>query len=427
MDGGDHPGREAAVQLREPQVSRRALFPPLTVVLSLLIAPLSAFSDEQTPPGTVISVRPAGTARPGQIQRICAPLFEGYSMPPFRHAVDSYLMSFMSRDADGSPAEIVAMVFVPQFAVSSARPVLVFGSGTTGLGDDCAPSREEAEKRYFGRYRENMLAYAGMGFIVVLPDYLGFNDPSRPQRYFSKIAEGRVMLDAARAVFRYLVGSAHVVTPLPVVFTAGYSQGGHAAFAAADMRSSYAPEIPLAGVIGFGTTNDVEALLREGTCYAPLIFYTYEVLYGRSEIDPAAYLQERWARTLDADVTRMCVDEFQKYYGFDGRRVYRPEFHDALYGRRLAESYPSLAARLAENRTGLAGHGLPALIVQGGADFIVTSATQSLFVAALREAGSAVTYREYKGVPHKGTRQAGFAQSIEWMEDVARGDVPRAQ
>ncbi len=398
-----------------------------TVVLALSISPLLVFSDEQAPPGTVISVRPAGTARPGQIKSICAPLFEGYSMPPVRHAVDSYLMRFTSRDADGSSAEVVAMVFVPQFSVSAARPVLVFGSGTTGLGDDCAPSLEEAEKRYFGRYRENMLAYAGMGFIVILPDYIGFDDPTRPQRYFSKIAEGHVMLDAARAVFRYLAGSAHVVTPLPVVFAAGYSQGGHAAFAAADMRSGYAPEIPLAGVIGFGSTNDVEALLREGTCYAPLIFYTYEVLYGRSDIDPSAYLQEKWARTLDADVNRMCVDAFQKYYGFDGKKVYRPEFHDALYGLRLTESYPSLAARLAGNKTGLTGHGLPALIVQGGTDFIVTPATQSLFVAALREAGSAVTYREYQEVPHKGTRQAGFAESIEWMEDVARGDAPRAQ
>lgn len=348
-------------------------------------------------------------------------------MPPVRHAVDSYLMRFTSRDADGSPAEIVAMVFVPQFTAPTARPVLVFGSGTTGLGDDCAPSREEAEKRYFGRYRENMLAYAGMGFIVVLPDYIGFDDPSRPQRYFSKIAEGHVMLDAARALYRYLAGSDHVVTPLPVLFCAGYSQGGHAAFAAADMRGDYAPEIPLAGAIGFGSTNDVEALLREGTCYAPLIFYTYQVLYGKDDIDPSACLQEKWARTLAADVNRMCVDAFQKYYGFDGTKVYRPEFLAALYARRLAESYPSLAARLAENATGLAGHGLPALIVQGGADFIVTPATQALFVQALRDAGSAVDYREYKGVPHKGTRQAGFLESVEWMENIARGDVPPAR
>ena len=400
--------------------SRRSL-QRLAVLLLLVALPALAIGEPRAP-GDVISVRPAGTARPGQIRQICAPLFEGYTIPPVRHAVDSYTLRFVSADTDGSEVEISAMLFIPRFAVPAARPVLVFGSGTTGLGDDCAPSLEEAEKRYFGRYRENMLAYAGMGFIVVLPDYVGFNDSSRPQRYFSTIAEGHVMLDAARAVFRWFVGSRHAVSPLPVVFTAGYSQGGHAAFAAADMRSAYSPEIPLAGVIGFGSTNDVEALLREGTCYAPLIFYTYKVLYG-DEIDPGAYLQDRWARTLDADVTGMCVDTFQKYYGFDGTKVYRPEFHTALYARGLVEEYPRLAARLAENRSGLSGHGLPALIVQGAADFIVTPTTQMRFVTALREAGSAVLYKEYAGVPHKGTRQAGFMESVDWMEKVAREDV----
>jgi acetyl esterase/lipase len=373
-------------------------------------------------PGDVISVLLSGTARPGQIRQICAPLFEGYDIPPVRHAVDSYVLRYESRDADDSPVLITAMLFVPRFPAPAPRPVLVFGAGTTGLADDCAPSLEQSEQRYLGRYRENMLAYAGMGFITVLPDYAGFNDPARPQRYFSKRAEAHVMLDAARAVFRFMAGSRHPVSPMPVVFTAGYSQGGHAAFAAADLRPEYAPEVPLAGAIGFGSTNDVEALLREGVCYAPSILYTYRQLYGE-EIDPAACLQEKWTRTLEADVTSMCVDVFQKYYGFDAAKVFRPEFLASLRAGTLAGEYPRLAARLAENHSGLSGHGLPALVVQGGADFIVTSATQLRFAEALRAAGSAVVYREYAGVPHKGTRQAGFMQSVDWMEIVASQDV----
>ena len=119
----------------------------------------------------------------------------------------------------------------------------------------------------------------------------------------------------------------------------------------------------------------------------------------------------------------MCVDQFQKYYGFDAVKVYRPEFREALYGGTLAERYPGLAARLAENKSGLDGHGLPALIVQGGADFIVTTQTQTLFVDALRAAGSPVVYRVYRGVPHKGTRQAGFLESVDWMQSIARQDV----
>jgi len=390
--------------------------------LVLLAALLSLAIAQARLPGEVISVQLSGTARPGQIRQICAPFFEGYGLPPVRHAVDSYILRYASRDADGSPVQITAMLFIPSFPAPALRPVLVFGAGTTGLGDDCAPSLEQSVQRYLGRYRENMLAYAGMGFITVLPDYAGFNDPARPQRYFSKRAEAHVMLDAARAVVRLMAGSSHPVAPMPVVFTAGYSQGGHAAFAAADLRPEYAPEVPLAGVIGFGSTNDVEALLREGVCYAPSILYTYRQLYGE-EIDPAACLQEKWVRTLEADVTSMCVDVFQGYYGFDAAKVFRPGFLASLRGGTLAEDYPRLAARLAENHSGLSGHGLPALVVQGGADFIVTSSTQERFVEALRAAGSPVVYRDYAGVPHKGTRQAGFMQSVDWMETVARQEV----
>jgi acetyl esterase/lipase len=374
-------------------------------------------------PGSVISVNMAGTARPLQIEQHEKGLFEGYPLPTMRYAVDSYRIRYASTDFDGSPAEVTAQLFVPRMPVPTERPLLVFGPGTTGIGDACAPSLEEAEMRHFGAYRENMLVYAGLGFIAVLPDYIGFDDPTRPQRYFSKVAEGHVMLDAARAVFLYLQSSSHVVRPQRAVFVAGYSQGGHAAFAAADLRGTYAPDVPLAGVIGFGSTNNVEALLREGPAYAPLIFYTYSRMYGAA-INPAEYLVERFARTLDSDVNSMCVDQFQAYYSFDGARVYRPEFHSALYGNRLAEFYPSLAARLEENMSGLGGHMLPALLLQGATDFIVTSASQGRFVDALRTAGSAVRYRVFHGVPHKGVRQAGFAESIEWMERIARGEAP---
>jgi acetyl esterase/lipase len=267
-----------------------------------------------------------------------------------------------------------------------------------------------------------MLAYAAQGLVVLFPDYLGFNDPSRPQRYFSKPAEAHAMLDGIRAVFRYFEDSRRPVRPVRKAFLAGYSQGGHAAFAAADLLRSYAPELSLGGVIGFGATTDVEALLREGPAYAPLIFYTYSVMYGPAEVDPPAYLEEHFARSLAKDLSEMCVDQFQTYYGFDGAKLYRPEFHRELYANRLAASYPSLAKRLAENRAGLSGHGLPALVLQGGADHVVSDATQARFVEALRKAGSAVRYIVYPEAPHKGIRQAGFAASLDWMRRLARGE-----
>jgi acetyl esterase/lipase len=292
----------------------------------------------------------------------------------------------------------------------------VFGSGTTGIADHCAPSLERPEVRRWGHYRGNMLSYAGVGLITVFPDYLGFNDPKRPQRYFSRAAEAHVLLDAARAVYDFFRQQEHSARPAEAVFAAGYSQGGHAAFAAADLGQEYAPDVPLAGIIGFSATTDVTTLMQEGAYYAPYILYTYSRMYGRERIDPGRYLQQRWATTLEADVERMCVDEFQLYYPFDGRRLYRPEFYRALHGGGLESRFPELAAALKENRSGLSGHGLPALIVQGGDDIIVTTLAQDRFVAGLRRAGSEVRYLVLPGVRHRFTRAAAFLRSVEWIE-----------
>ena len=112
----------------------------------------------------------------------------------------------------------------------------------------------------------------------------------------------------------------------------------------------------------------------------------------------------------------MCVDEFQAYYPFDGRQLYRPEFHAALHGGGLEERFPALAAVLRENNSGLSGHGLPALVIQGGDDIIVTTRAQDRFVQELRKAGSEVRYLVFPGVRHRYTRPAGFAPSLDWIE-----------
>lgn len=393
------------------------------VVLILALGAASLVSG-QAAPGSVITSVFIGSFPTTEVETLQKVLFQSYATPPVpRFPVDTYRIRYLSTDFDGTSAIVTAELFVPRYSARTDRPLLVFGSGTTGIGDGCAPSLEQWEVRHFGDYRANMLAYAGQGFIVLFPDYLGFNDPDRPQRYFSKDAEAHALLDGIRAVSQYFKTAAHPVRPLAKAFVAGYSQGGHAAFAAADLQRSYAPELSLAGAIGFGATTDVEALLREGPAYAPLIFYTYSVMYGAADIDPGKYLQERFAKTLEKDATQMCVDQFQTYYGFDGAKLYRPEFLRELSNNRLATSYPSLAKRLEENRSGLSGHGIPALVLQGGTDFIVTPPTQLRFVDALRRAGSPTRYIAYKGVPHKGIRQAGLAASLEWMEGLARGEA----
>jgi acetyl esterase/lipase len=407
---------------RFPAVTARIALLGALVVALALVDPTALVAQSRG--GEVVSVELLGSRTALEIDEGGMPLFETRPIPPMKYAVNLYRLRYLSEDFDGSPATITAQLFVPRLASGESASVLVFGSGTTGISDACAPSLEITATHPKRHYRESMLAYAGLGFIAVFPDYLGFNDPTRPQRYFSKLAEAHVMLDAARAVLSFLSKEPAGARAAPKVFVAGFSQGGHAAFAAADLRASYAPDVPLAGVMGFGATCDVTTLLKEGPAYASHIIYAYSVMYGAGEVDPAALLQEKWARSLAADAGRMCVDEFQVYYPSDGTKLYTPDFCRALYEDRLPETFPTVAARLAQNASGLSGHRIPAIVFQGSEDIVIRTPSQDRFVSALRKAGSPVRYVLLNGSRHKQVRTDGFAASVEWMELIASGAPP---
>jgi acetyl esterase/lipase len=205
------------------------------------------------------------------------------------------------------------------------------------------------------------------------------------------------------------------VAAAPESFTAGYSQGGHAALAAADYLDEYAPEIDLRGAIGFGSTNSVETLWREAGFYPPSIVYTYMQIYGRARIRPERILQPQWLDSLEQDVMSECVFEFQFTYPYDVRGVFTERFYNALMNRNLGAEFPEIKQILDENETGLTGHGLPVLMVQGNQDIIVTNPAQREYVERLRASGSDVIFSEMEGVRHRQTRPAGFVQSVEFI------------
>jgi pimeloyl-ACP methyl ester carboxylesterase len=396
----------------------------VNIFILFIVTTASGFSESTFSPGDIIDIEETGIVRKEEIREECFPYFKYYIIPSSHYDVATYRIIYRSTDVDGSPADITAQLFVPVFEQETERPLYVFGSGTTGIADQCAPSIEDPAVRVLGHYRGYTMSFAGLGYISIIPDYLGFNDPARPQRYFSKAAEAHVMLDAVRAVRNFSEQTGNGAVPSEKVFLSGYSQGGHAAFAAADLRDEYAPEIRITGVIGYGSTPNVTTLLKEGPRYAPHVLYSYSRIYD--DIDPAKYLKEEWAVSLAEDVAVMCVTEFQRYYPRDARELYRPEFHRALYHGNLEDEFPGLYRRLEENKSGLSGHGIPSLIIQGARDTIITTPSQTDFAEELCGTGSPVKYVVLEGVYHKYTRAAGFQAAVLWMNRLVRGKKPES-
>jgi len=403
----------------------RLVFPGTLLVVATLLLGLPVAQLPAMEPGTLLNIEFLDSYTAEAIQQENEVLFEKAGVPDPRYEVDHYLLHFQSTDLDGSTARIRAQLFVPRFPEPAEAPVYVFGAGTTGVSEKCAPIVEIPAVNRWGHFRANMLAYAGEGIITIFPEYLGFGDPETPQRYFSKVAEAHVMLDAARATYAFFEQGNTAARPSKALFIGGFSQGGHAAHSAADLQPSYAPELTITGLIGYGQTNDVAMLMREMAYYSPYIIYTYAEIYGRERIDPAEYLLPKWIATLEEDIHGLCVEEFQHHYPRDGSELFTPDFYAALHadteGFRLARSFPEMARALRENRAGFEGHGLPSLVLHGEGDIIVSVAAQERFVAALCRGGSAVQFEILPEARHRDVRPDGFEYSVSWMKALAEG------
>ena len=269
-----------------------------------------------------------------------------------------YRIGFQTVDEHGQMVETRADLYIPYVESEEVFPVLGHAAGTTGIGNGCAPLDEQANGRSWGAITAHSLAYAAQGYIVVLPNWLYFDDPQRIHRYFIAELQAHTLLDAIRAVYRFWEGDQALdmqARPAKTVFMMGYSSGGHAVFAAKDRAQAYAPELAIKGVIGFGAVTNPELLLQEDPIFGPYIVYAYRDFYGEELIDPADVYLPDWVPDFDNAVLSKCVDEIFFYYSHSARRMYVPEFREVLYEGQLADVFPRFAEKLAENAAGLSG------------------------------------------------------------------------
>jgi dipeptidyl aminopeptidase/acylaminoacyl peptidase len=349
--------------------------------------------------------------------------------PVGNYKIELYRLRYKTVDQNERVTEVEANLYVPQVNEPTNFPILVYAPGTTGLSDQCAPLNEVSSGSNWGAYHSYMLEYTSQGLIGILPNYQGFDEADQAQPYFISEFQARALLDAARAAYNFFDESPQVAArPMAAVVMAGYSSGGHAVFAAKDFAASYAPELPLKGVIGHGPTTNIETLFREDAIFSPYIVQAYRDFYGPEVVDPADIFQDRWLASFEADVMSRCVDGIFNYYSHSARQMYRPEFIEALFADRLQTVVPAFKAALEDNTAGLSPDGveIPVLILQGTADQIVTPPSQTQFAASLCQLGNNVSYISYPAVDHPNIRRASFRDTINWIESVANGDLPES-
>ena len=411
--------------------THRSLTPVLSatlILLAALVVPLAAQQEATPAEGTLRSIDAEGTMTPTAVDDFIAPLFAGYDAPEARYPVDVYVAQVYARYPDGRMTPFRVQIFVPQRR-DAVDGVYVFSPGSTGMIGPCRASREHVAGIRWGLYRAHVLAMAGQGFVGILPDYMGFEDNTLVQPYFHAASEARVIFDALRGVDTWIRTTypdrfARGLQPYRRV-AAGFSQGGHAIFAAADRNLTMGGNLYLHGVIGYGPTTAVEPMLNLYPSLGPMVAMSYLSVYGRENFDPADVLREPWASELEYDTTRQCVGGMQGYYPHDDPTdLFREDFLASMRDGTLAETHPVIKRIFDANRTGVTRHRVPALILQGTNDIVVARKTQDQFVSQLRALGNPVDYRVFEGSRHD-TRQIAFDEAIAWMRSLDPRDRPR--
>jgi predicted esterase len=117
--------------------------------------------------------------------------------------------------SDGSAAATTATVYLPLVPRAVPAPVILIGRPTSGIADNCAPSKKPRPERNLA------LPFAARGFVTITPDFAGLGNEGT-HAYLDNHEAVNELFDGAKALKALVPGNV-VGDPVGAV---GYSQGG---------------------------------------------------------------------------------------------------------------------------------------------------------------------------------------------------------
>ncbi|MCB0978963.1 MAG: hypothetical protein KDB02_16035 [Acidimicrobiales bacterium] len=322
--------------------------------------------------------------------------------------VTSTQILYRSTSATGQPNAVSGTVLVPTtpWLGFGKRPLVTFGVGTRGLGDQCAPSYTLANGvDYEGLFIKGLL---DLGWAVVVSDYEGLGTPG-VHTYVVGQSEGRALLDAARAA-QQLPGSG-LASDGPVGIM-GYSQGGGAAGWAAQLESTYAPELNVKGTVAGGVPGDLEAVAEFGDG-TPFVAFALMAALGIDsaypDLDLTPYLNAKGQQLVSEsdDVCLVSVDGISTMFqtAFSTRSEYTTS--DPL-------ATPAWQARLRENKLGGTKPAAPVYQFHGIVDEIVPYGQARDLRRTWCNKGANVTWATLPG-EHVTAMVEGYPGGVTWL------------
>lgn len=199
---------------------------------------------------------------------------------PVEHGTTLYRVEYWTR----SPAHdtVVASGLVALPRTRALRGVVSWQHGTTTLRSE-VPSKPTADEGVVAS-----LAFAGHGYLLAAPDYLGLGVSEGRHPYYHSESAAASVVDLLRAARR--VAEARGFAWPEKLFLAGFSQGGHATIAALrELEAADEPGLrvtaaaPIAGpfdLSGLSVPRALEGEARSSSLYLGYMVASYSRVYG---------------------------------------------------------------------------------------------------------------------------------------------------
>jgi hypothetical protein len=364
---------------------------------------VAATTAPERPPEEFYAVPdPLPPGPPGALIR--AVPIAGLSVLPDSRA---WAILYHSRDFHGRDVAVSGVVVAPPGAAPpGGRPVVVWGHGSAGLADRCAPSHGGLMGT-FGPWLGGLLQQS---LVVAATDYQGLGTPGLARSVIG-LSAGHAVLDVARAA-QGLDGAGAGGR----VVLDGHSEGGHAVLWAAELAAAYAPELQVLGVAASAPGAELAATLKLArdrpttvTSGAMLIAVAWSDAYRL----PLDVLTPAGRKAVDR-VRSTCLEELAK----DPEQV-AVRLSDLL-------TTPPWPALLARNTPGHAATPAPIFLAQGADDDRVTPAATRALVQRLCRLGDTVELRTYQLTGHFDIPKVAAADVAAWIADRLAGRPARS-
>ncbi len=324
-------------------------------------------------------------------------------------AVDATVLRVLhhSQSLEGEDIAVSGLILVPDGgAPSGGRVVLSWAHGTTGIADECAPSKDGASVSGLAT------PFLQRGMVVAASDFEGLGTPGR-HPYIAGESEGRGTLDIVRAArnLQERTGASERV----VIW--GHSQGGHAALFANQIAAEWAPELAVVGTVA-GAPPSQLPLIASALRDSPYRFYLGMVVAGWSaafpDADPSLVLSPLGLELMDL------VDEG---CSADLALAWNDLPYEDLVAADPSEVEP-WASLLVENDPGFAVGASPVLIIHGEADEQIPVLSSQLLLDRMCGIGQVVERRTFPDQSHAGVIGPSLDGMLQWIDDRLAGAEP---